>query len=66
MSEGISMSEGRDDTNLHSLVCPHCKQTTSIPEVQAFEKQQLVYVRCGHCNAGITKEQIANTYREYK
>lgn len=55
----------RDDTGLHSIVCPHCKGSIPIPLIRTFEQQQLVYVKCKHCKKGITKEQIDNTYREY-
>lgn len=60
---GIS-GEERDDTGLESIICPHCKQTLPVPQIQAFQTQQLVYLKCEMCNKGITKQQISDTYHE--
>lgn len=60
------MDERRDDTNLDSLICPHCKQTLPVLKIRAFEKQQLLYMKCDLCGKGITKQQIDETYREYR
>lgn len=66
MNEDITMAaDKRDDTGLRSLICPHCKQTLPVLQIQAFEQQQLVYMKCGLCGEGITKKQIDETYREY-
>ena len=55
----------RDDTNLTSLICPHCKGTIPNRSIDDFIIQQLIYQKCPHCDEGITEEQITNTYREY-
>ena len=60
------MSERRDDTSLFSLICPHCGQTTYVPQIREFAKQQLLYLKCGNCEQGITRDQIAATWRDYK
>lgn len=58
--------ERRDDTDLISLVCPHCKETVQTLQVKVFQKQQLLYMKCPSCDKGITKDQIDATYRDYK
>lgn len=58
--------ERRDDTNLRFLICPHCKTTLPVLQLRLFEKQQLLYMKCNECGEGITKDQIDNTYREYR
>lgn len=55
----------RDDTNLFSLICPHCKQTAEVLRVDAFEKQQLLLLRCSECDKYITSKQIDAAYKEY-
>lgn len=55
----------RDDVGLTSLVCPHCKMVIPVPLVQAFEKQQLLYLKCENCGKGITKDQISEAWRDY-
>jgi len=55
----------RDDSNLSTLYCPHCNQPIPIINIQAFEKQQLVFIRCESCDKGITKQQIDDAYKEY-
>ncbi len=56
----------RDDTGLHAVVCPHCKHTLPVPNIQAFECQQLIYLKCEFCQKGLNKEEINNAYREYR
>jgi len=56
----------RDDTGLFSVICPHCKQTVPAPQIQLFEKQQLLFLQCTWCGEGITKTQIDDAYREYR
>lgn len=59
------MVEFRNDNGLHAIICPHCKEPVSVPQLRLFERQQLVYVKCGSCDRGITKTQIDDAYREY-
>ncbi len=33
--------------------------------IRAFEKQQLLYMRCEHCSEAITEQQTSDVYREY-
>ena len=56
----------RDDTGLHSIICPHCKQTAAVLRIQAFKAQQLVFLRCDKCDQPITKQQISDAFREYQ
>jgi len=60
------MADKRDDTGLTSLVCPHCNQTVPVLQLQLFEKQQLLYLKCENCGEGITKDQISETWRDYE
>ena len=55
----------RDDSNLMALICPHCKMTSGI-YVPRIGPCQLLYAKCEHCDQGITKQQIDDTYREYR
>ena len=60
------MTEYRNDKKLVSLACPHCKEIVPTLQVDAFEKQQLLYMVCPNCDKGITKDQIDVAFREYK
>lgn len=62
----IDAQDDQDDTGLFNLVCPHCKAPVPILPIRAFKKQQLVLTRCGSCGELITKQQIDDTYREYR
>lgn len=64
MTETLA-GEKRDDSGLRSLICPHCQQTIRVVHIRAFEKQQLIWMRCEICGEVITKQQIDDTYREY-
>lgn len=57
----------RNDNQLRSLVCPHCKQTSPVLQVQLHEfvRTQLLWMKCDLCGEAITKEQIDDSYREY-
>jgi len=55
----------RDDTGIFAVICPHCGGTASVPQIKAFDIQQLIFLKCEHCGEKITKEQISNAYREY-
>ena len=57
--------ERRDDKNLRSLFCPHCEQMVPVLQVDAVEKQQLLFMKCPNCDGNITKDQIDAAYREY-
>lgn len=59
------MGEGRDDAGLIAIHCPHCNQMVDVPQIQAFEQQQMLFMECPKCSEGITKPQIDEAYREY-
>ena len=70
IDQGLEMFEaeliGRDDSNLISIACPHCKEIVPTPQIQAFQKQQLVYLRCPACENHITEQQINDAFKEYQ
>ena len=56
----------RDDTNLFSLVCPHCEETVPVCRVDhGLIKPQLLFMRCPNCDKGITKSEIDATWKDY-
>ncbi len=57
--------ERRDDSGLISVICPHCGMSADVPQIQCFEQQQLLSLKCCHCGKYINKDEIDNAYREY-
>lgn len=65
------MSKPRDDSQLVSIICPHCKMglymlSSDLKGVTVFRNTKLVLLRCTHCEANITENEITDTYRDYR
>ena len=64
------MSKLRDDSQLVSIICPHCKMglymlSPDLRGVTVFRNTKLILLRCTHCEANITENEITDTYRDY-
>ncbi len=58
--------EDRNDNDLISIMCPHCKMAIPVQQVHDFYRSKVVFIRCSHCDGCIYSNQIDLTYKEYK